>query len=136
MITVEIFSHQTTNGKIVFEEGDFRIVSISPDDMIIKSDCDALEIATFDLNTDDLKPNEWYQFTFKRVYGDDGSGSMNSLSFELVQTVLMPPPYNSKLQVMIANAMDATGLTKAEIISYIEYCLKGKESSVFEGNDR
>jgi len=89
MITVEIFSHQTTNGKIIFEEGDFRIVSITPDDMIIKSDFEALEIATFDLDTDDLKPNEWYQFTFKRVYEDDGSGSMNRLWFEWVETILM-----------------------------------------------
>ena len=89
MITVEIFSHQTINGKIVFEKGDFRIVSISPDDMIIKSDFDALKIATFDLDTDDLKSNEWYQFTFKRVYEDDESGSMNRLWFELVETVLM-----------------------------------------------
>jgi len=89
MITVEIFSHSTKNGKIVFEEGDFRVVSISKDDRVSKSDFEALEIATFDLDTENLKPDEWYQFTFKREYEDYGIGSINRLWFECVETLLM-----------------------------------------------
>ena len=89
MIAVEMFTHETTSGGIVFEEGDLRIVNISKDDWLAPSDIDLLIEATMNLDTDVLKLGEWYQFTFKRVYDDDGSGARNDLWFDLMESIIV-----------------------------------------------
>lgn len=42
-----------------------------------------------DIETENLKGEEWYQFTFKRVYEDDGSGQKNDLWFDLVESIII-----------------------------------------------
>ena len=84
-----MFTHQTTNGEIVWEEGDLTIENISSDDYLKKSDFDYLYESVCNLDTDKLKNEEWYQFTFKRVWEDDGSGANNCLRFDLVESLIV-----------------------------------------------
>lgn len=88
MIATTIYTHQA-EGKIVFEENDFSIVNISSEDWILPSDIDLLIESIMDLDTENLKSEEWYQFTFKRVYEDDGSGAKNALWFDLVESIII-----------------------------------------------
>ena len=47
-----------------------------------------MEDCVANLDTDNYKPNEWYQLTFKRVYEDDGS-ARNVLWFELIESLIV-----------------------------------------------
>lgn len=90
MIHVEIFTHSNVvDGSISFEEGDLRITSIGKNELIVKSDFDKLLESVMDIETKDLKPEEWYSFGFKRNWEDDGSGAYNQCWFELVETSLI-----------------------------------------------
>lgn len=89
MIVITMFTHQTTNGEIVWEEGDLTVENISSDDYLKKSDLDYLFEAVENLPTENLKKDEWYQFTFKRVWEDDGSGAKNDLWFDLVEHLIV-----------------------------------------------
>ena len=42
----------------------------------------------YEIDTKDLKAEEWYMLGFKRNWEDDGSGSYNQCWFELVETSL------------------------------------------------
>jgi len=90
MIYVEIYTHSSViDGSISFEEGDFRITSICENEWIVKSDFEKLLESVMDIDTEDLKPEEWYSFGFKRNWEDDGSGSFNQCWFELVEKTLI-----------------------------------------------
>lgn len=89
MIQVEIFTHSMVGGSIYFEEGDLRITFISGHEFISKSDFDKLLDAVMDIETKDLKPEEWYSFSFKRNWEYDGSGLYKQCWFELIETSLI-----------------------------------------------
>ena len=90
MIYVEIYTHSSViDGSISFEEGDLRITAICENEWIVKSDFEKLLESVMDIDTKDLKPEEWYSFGFKRNLEDDGSGSYNQYWFELIETSLI-----------------------------------------------
>ena len=90
MIQVEIYTHSSVvDGSISFEEGDLRITFISGHEVISKSDFDKLLDAVMEIETKDLKPEEWYSFGFKRNWEYDGSGLYKQCWFELIETSLI-----------------------------------------------
>lgn len=89
MITTEIFLYTENENNILFHDPDFRIVDISSDDWIEESDIPLLKEATLSVPTNILTENEWYQFTFKRMYEKDQEGKIDYVWFELIDTFLM-----------------------------------------------
>lgn len=89
MITVSMYTHGTDAELIVFEEGDLMVTSVTDGDVVKREDFDRLLESVFDIETKDLKTNEWYEFDFKRTWEDDGSGCRNVCYFELIETRLI-----------------------------------------------
>ncbi len=90
MIYVEIYTHSSVvDGSISFEEFDLRVSSIGDNEVLIKKDFDKLLEAVNEIETKDLKAEEWYVLGFKRNWEDDGSGSYNQCWFELVETAML-----------------------------------------------
>lgn len=88
-----MFTHQTMNGDIMWEEGDLTVENISSDDYLKKSDLDYLYEAVTNLPTEKLKREEWYQFTFKRVWEENDSGIEDDLWFDLVESLIVTHTY-------------------------------------------
>ena len=87
MIYIEIYTHSSViDGSISFEENDLRVSSICDNETLIKKDFDKLWKSVNEIETKDLKAEEWYTLGFKRNWEDDGSGSYNQCWFELVET--------------------------------------------------
>jgi hypothetical protein len=90
MIYIEIYTHSSViDGSISFEENDLRVSSIGDNETLIKKDFDKLWESVNEIETKDLKPEEWYVLRFKRIWEDDGSGSYSQCWFELVETTLI-----------------------------------------------
>ena len=90
MIYVEIYTHSSViDGSISFEKFDLRVSSIGVNETLVKKDFDKLWESVNEIETKDLKAEEWYLFGFKRNWEDDGSGSYNQCWFELVATSLI-----------------------------------------------
>lgn len=90
MIYVEIYTHSSViDGSISFEEFDLGVSSIGVNETLVKKDFDKLWESVNEIETKDLKAEEWYLFGFKRNWEDDGSGSYNQCWFELVETFLI-----------------------------------------------
>lgn len=90
MIYIKIFTHSSViDGSIHFEENDFRVHLISENDVLIKTDFDKLWESVNEIETKDLKADEWYSLGFERKWEDDGSGSYNQCWFELVEITLI-----------------------------------------------
>lgn len=90
MISVEIYAHTSViDGSICFEESDLRVVSIKGGEALTKEDFDKLWESVSEIDTKNLKGDEYYILIFKRNWEDDGSGSYNQYWFELVKTTLI-----------------------------------------------
>jgi hypothetical protein len=90
MIYIEIYTHRSViDASISFEENDLRVASIRDNEVLIKKDFDKLWESVNELETKDLKAEEWYMLVFKRNWEDDGSGSYNQCWFELVETSII-----------------------------------------------
>lgn len=90
MIYVEIYTHSSViDGSISFEEFDLGVSSIGVNETLVKKDFDKLWESVNEIETKDLKAEEWYLFGFKRNWEDDGSGLYNQCWFELVETFLI-----------------------------------------------
>ena len=90
MIYVEVYTHSSVNdGSISFEESDLRVSSIIDNETLVKKDFDKLWESVNEIETKDLKSEEWYLLGFKRNWEDDGSGSHNQCWFELVEKTLI-----------------------------------------------
>ena len=90
MIYVEVYTHSSViDGSISFEESDLRVSSIRDNETLVKKDFDKLWESVNEIETKDLKSEEWYLLGFKRNWEDDGSGSHNQCWFELVQKTLI-----------------------------------------------
>ncbi len=73
-IFVEAFTHSNSaNGLIHFEENDFKITSIGVEEGLSKNDFNLLWEAINDVETKDLKTDEWYLFAFTRHRDCDDS---------------------------------------------------------------
>lgn len=83
MITVEIFAHETNDGKVIFEESDFRVVNISTDDALYKGDFEELQDFVMANNCWFMAINKWHWFCLKRIYADNGTGQTIRDGFEL-----------------------------------------------------
>lgn len=90
MIYVEVYTHSSViDGSISFEESDLRVASIRDNETLVKKDFDKLWESVNEIETKDLKSEEWYLLGFKRNWEDDGSGSHNQCWFELVEKNLI-----------------------------------------------
>lgn len=90
MIYVEIYIHSSViNGSISFEESDLRVTSIGKNETLVKKDFDKLLESVNEIETKDLKVEEWYLLGFKKKWEDDGSGAYNQFWFELVEKSLI-----------------------------------------------
>lgn len=90
MIYVEIYTHSSIiDGSISFEEFDFRVSSIGENETLVKKDFDKLWESVNEIESKDLKAEEWYLLGFKRNWEDDGSSSCNQCWFELVEKTLI-----------------------------------------------
>ena len=90
MIYVEVYTHSSViDGSISFEESDLRVSSIRDNETLVKKDFDKLWESVNEIETKDLKSEEWYLLGFKRNWEDDGSGSHNQCWFELVEKTLI-----------------------------------------------
>jgi hypothetical protein len=90
MIYIEIYTHSSViDGSISFEENDLRVASIGDNEVLIKKDFDKLWESVNEIETKELKAEEWYMLGFKRNWEDDGSGSYNQCWFELVETAMI-----------------------------------------------
>lgn len=90
MIYIEIYTHSSViDGSISFEESDLRVSSIGDNETLVKNDFDKLWESVNEIETKDLKAEEWYLLGFKRNWEDDGSGSFNQCWFELVEKSLI-----------------------------------------------
>lgn len=90
MIYVEIYTHRSVNdGSISFEEFDFRVASIGDNESLVKKDFDKFWESVNEIDTKDLKAEEWYMLGLKRNWEDDGSGSYNQCWFEIIETSLI-----------------------------------------------
>lgn len=90
MIYVEVYTHSSViDGSISFEESDLRVSSIRDNETLVKKDFDKLWESVNEIETKDLKSEEWYLLGFKRNWEDDGSGSHNQCWFELVEETLI-----------------------------------------------
>ena len=90
MIYVEVYTHSSViDGSISFEESDLRVSSIRDNETLVKEDFDKLWESVNEIETKDLKSEEWYLLGFKRNWEDDGSGSHNQCWFELVEKTLI-----------------------------------------------
>jgi hypothetical protein len=90
MIYIEIYTHSSViDGSISFEEFDLRVASIVDNETLVKKDFDKLWESVNEIDTKDLKAEEWYMLGFKRNWEDDGSGSYNQCWFELVEKTLI-----------------------------------------------
>jgi len=88
MIQIAAFTHTNSKGSpIFFELADLTVVGLE-DDFIVQYEFDLIFESLIDL-TDDLKPEEWHRFDFKRVYDDDGSGQKNQLWFDMVKSQII-----------------------------------------------
>ena len=88
MIAITVFTDETKN-HCDFLTDDIKIENISSEDYFDKQDWEIMEDCVANLDTNNYKPNEWYQLTFKRVYEYDGSGARNVLWFELVESLIV-----------------------------------------------
>jgi hypothetical protein len=90
MIYVEIYTHSSViDGSISFEEFDLRVASIGDNETLVKKDFDKLWESVNEIDTKDLKAEQWYMLGFKRNWEDDGGGSYNQCWFELVEKTLI-----------------------------------------------
>ena len=90
MIYVEVYTHSSViDGSISFEESDLRVSSIRDNETLVKKDFDKLWESVNEIETKDLKSEEWYLLGFKRNWEDDGNGSHNQCWFELVEKTLI-----------------------------------------------
>ena len=90
MIYVEVYTHSSViDVSISFEESDLRVSSIRDNETLVKKDFDKLWESVNEIETKDLKSEEWYLLGFKRNWEDDGSGSHNQCWFELVEKTLI-----------------------------------------------
>lgn len=90
MIYIEIYTHSSViDGLISFEEFDLKVSLIGEMETLVKKDFDKLWESVNEIETKDLKSEEWYLLGFKRNWEDDGSGSFSQYWFELVETALI-----------------------------------------------
>jgi hypothetical protein len=90
MIYIEIYTHSSViDGSISFGEYDLRVSSIGDNEILTKEDFDKLWEAVTEIETKDLKAEEWYMFGFKRNWEDYGPGSYKQCWFELVETAMI-----------------------------------------------
>lgn len=98
MIAVTVYLEVDKDKYKSFLIDDSKIENISSDDWLENGDWAKIDESISEIDAQKLEPNEWYQFTFKRVYGDDGSGSMSDLWFELIETVNVTVKSNNPIE--------------------------------------
>jgi len=89
IICIEIYTHlDLVENRIGFEESDLRVVSIGNNEKLFKEDFDKLWKAINEIDTKDLKAEEWYRFDFMRACADDGNGYYQCW-FDLIDKTLI-----------------------------------------------
>ena len=84
---IAIISGTTEVDNEIILNDNIEVSNISYDDSLSRYDFDYLHEAVSNIETKNLEPDEYYQFTFKRKYEDDGSGQMVFDWFELIETI-------------------------------------------------
>jgi hypothetical protein len=87
MIILTIYLHHNSIENVSQFEEDSFIIEDLIDDTIDFGDWSLLNEAILEVDTSEMKNEEWYKLTFKRQYEDDGSGYRGILWFELCDSV-------------------------------------------------